>query len=254
MHPLKAAQDLFAIDVILLDDGFQHLALHRDVNILLADAARPFGNGRTLPRGTLREPADQIRRADALVLTRALPHSAAPTMWPLGRPVFRAWHRPVGLLEQKFLKAPGGIAETRPMLPLSMLKGKRIAAFSGIADNKGFLDTLTGLGSRIALWRGFGEALLLADLAIITDVYAAGEDPLPGVNGKLIVNALLDADPAKQVVYIPRRSQLGSAAASFLRAGDLVLTMGAGDITQCAAEIAAILDRDSEGACGTGES
>ncbi|MEW6552881.1 MAG: UDP-N-acetylmuramate--L-alanine ligase [Actinomycetota bacterium] len=105
-----------------------------------------------------------------------------------------------------------------------------------------------------AMWQGFGDALLLADLVIVTDVYAAGEDPLPGVNGKLIVNAILEADPAKQVVYIPRRSQLGSAAASFLHGGDLVLTMGAGDITQCAAEIAGILDRESEGPCGPGES
>jgi UDP-N-acetylmuramate--alanine ligase len=104
-----------------------------------------------------------------------------------------------------------------------------------------------------ALWESFGNALLLADLVIVTDVYAAGEDPLPGVSGKLIVNALLDADPAKQVVYIPKRSQLGNAAASFLRGGDLVLTMGAGDITQCAAEIVGILDRESDGACEPGE-
>jgi UDP-N-acetylmuramate--alanine ligase len=105
-----------------------------------------------------------------------------------------------------------------------------------------------------ALWEGFAGALLLADLVIITDVYAAGEDPLPGVSGKLVVNALLDAEPRKQVVYIPKRSELGSAASRFLRAGDLVLTMGAGDITQCAPEIAGILTEGSQTACGAGES
>ncbi len=105
-----------------------------------------------------------------------------------------------------------------------------------------------------ALWKGFGSALLLADLVIVTDVYAAGESPLPGVNGKLIVNAMLDAEPAKQVVYIPKRSMLGSAAARFLRAGDLVLTMGAGDITQCASEIAGILGEDSDRNSRPGES
>lgn len=98
-----------------------------------------------------------------------------------------------------------------------------------------------------ALWRGFGGALLLADLVIVTDVYAAGEDPLPGVDGKLIVNALLEADPSKQVVYVPRRSELGRAAARLLHSGDLVLTMGAGDITQCAGEIVEILSE--EGGC-----
>ena len=92
-----------------------------------------------------------------------------------------------------------------------------------------------------ALWSEFGQVLREADLIILTDVYAAGEDPLPGVNGKLILNALLEADSSKQVIYIPKRSQLGEAAARFVRPGDLVLTMGAGDISQCAGEIAGIL-------------
>lgn len=104
-----------------------------------------------------------------------------------------------------------------------------------------------------ALWEGFAGALLLADLVIVTDVYAAGEDPLPGVSGKLIVNALLEAEPHKQVIYIPRRSRLGSAVARFLQAGDLVLTMGAGDITQCSGEIAKILREDRKGALEPGE-
>jgi len=105
-----------------------------------------------------------------------------------------------------------------------------------------------------ALWEELGGSLLGADLVIVTDVYAAGEDPLPGVNGKLIVNAVLDAEPSKQVVYIPRRSLLGEATARLLRPGDLVLTMGAGDITQCAGEIAGILRESREGRCGAGES
>jgi UDP-N-acetylmuramate--alanine ligase len=104
-----------------------------------------------------------------------------------------------------------------------------------------------------ALCEGFGRSLVQADLVIVTDVYAAGEDPLPGVNGKLIVNALLDEEPAKQVVYVPKRSLLGRSAARFLRSGDLVFTMGAGDITQCAAEIAAILHEEKEKACGPRE-
>jgi len=149
--------DKLGSDVILLDDGFQHLALYRDINIVLADAERPFGNGRTLPRGPLREPACEIERADALVLTRALPFSPAPEIWPSGRPCFRACHRPTGLLEHRFLKAPGPLPETRAMLPLSILKGIRVAAFSGIADNAVFLDTVAGLGGKIVLRRGFDD-------------------------------------------------------------------------------------------------
>jgi len=98
-----------------------------------------------------------------------------------------------------------------------------------------------------ALWNDFGQALQGADLIILTDVYAAGEDLLPGVNGKLILNALLEADSSKQVIYVPKRSALGEAAARFIRPGDLVLTMGAGDISQCASEIAGILREKMEG-------
>jgi UDP-N-acetylmuramate--alanine ligase len=97
-----------------------------------------------------------------------------------------------------------------------------------------------------ALWDEFGQALQGADLIILTDVYAAGEDPLPGVNGKLILNALLEADSSKQAIYVPKRSMLGEAAARFIRPGDLVLTMGAGDISQCAREIAKILREKME--------
>ncbi|NPV60271.1 MAG: UDP-N-acetylmuramate--L-alanine ligase [Actinobacteria bacterium] len=100
------------------------------------------------------------------------------------------------------------------------------------------------------LWEEFGKALGLADLVIVTDVYSAGEEPRPGVNGKLIVNAILDHDPRRQVVYLPQRSTLGDGAARFVRPGDLVLTMGAGDVSQCAAEIAAVIRAREEGACG----
>lgn len=92
-----------------------------------------------------------------------------------------------------------------------------------------------------ALWRDFGKAFSQADLLVLTDVYAAGENPMPGVDGKLIVNAVLEEEPAKQVVYIPKRSILGEAAVRLLRPGDLVITMGAGDISLCAREISALL-------------
>jgi tetraacyldisaccharide 4'-kinase len=60
----------FDIDLFILDDGFQHLNLHRDSNILLLDAEKPFGNGFLLPRGLLREPTDGIKRATLSLLTR----------------------------------------------------------------------------------------------------------------------------------------------------------------------------------------
>jgi UDP-N-acetylmuramate--alanine ligase len=76
----------------------------------------------------------------------------------------------------------------------------------------------------------FAEALLAADIAVVTDVYGAREDPLPGVSGKLIVDGILRLDKSKPVVYLPR---LGSIVDYLNRAtapGDLVLTLGAGDV------------------------
>ncbi len=97
--------------------------------------------------------------------------------------------------------------------------------------------------SRTAHFAGdFGRAFSDADLLILTDIFAAGERPLPGVSGKLLVDAVLEAEPGKGVVYIPKRAELGNLASQFLRAGDMVMVMGAGDISQCATELIGLLN------------
>ncbi len=87
-----------------------------------------------------------------------------------------------------------------------------------------------------AMWRSLGESLGGADLVVVTDVYGAGEQPIPGVTGKLVVEALLEASPRKRVVYLPRRSDIAPFLAGEVREGDLVLTLGAGDITMVGEE------------------
>jgi UDP-N-acetylmuramate--alanine ligase len=82
-----------------------------------------------------------------------------------------------------------------------------------------------------ALWRELGTSLAEADVVIVTDVYDAGEDPLPGVTGKLVLDALAEAQPAKRILYLPHRTDVVRFLASEVRPGDLVLTLGAGDIT-----------------------
>ncbi len=144
-------------DVLILDDGFQRLSIARDLDILLADAEKPFGNRRTLPRGPLREPLSHILRAHALILTRARPASPPPPEWPENRPVFRAFHRPSGLATPRFLAAPGVAPPERPLLPLSILKGSRVMAFSGIARNEDFFTTLSDLGALVAARMGFPD-------------------------------------------------------------------------------------------------
>ena len=88
-----------------------------------------------------------------------------------------------------------------------------------------------------AMWQELGESLAGADAVIVTDVYGAGEVPIPGVTGKLLVEALLERRPRVRAAYLPRRSEVAPYVARIVRPGDLVLTLGAGDITMVADEI-----------------
>jgi UDP-N-acetylmuramate--alanine ligase len=82
-----------------------------------------------------------------------------------------------------------------------------------------------------ALWRDFADAFEGADAVVLTDVYAAGERPIAGVSGRLLVHAVLDRHPAAPVSYLPRRADLLDVPRRIARPGDLVLTLGAGDLT-----------------------
>lgn len=81
------------------------------------------------------------------------------------------------------------------------------------------------------LWREFGDAFAGADAVVLTDVYSAGEVPQPGVSGRLILRAVLDRHPALPVTYLPRRADLVEHVPHLTRPGDVVLTLGAGDLT-----------------------
>ena len=80
------------------------------------------------------------------------------------------------------------------------------------------------------LQREFGQALTLADEAIVTDIFPAREEPEPGVTGKLVVDAYLAERPGGPVAYLPRLGDVAGYLAPRVRAGDLVLTLGAGDV------------------------
>jgi UDP-N-acetylmuramate--alanine ligase len=92
-----------------------------------------------------------------------------------------------------------------------------------------------------SMWRELGESLAAADVVVVTDVYAAWEEPIPGITGKLVVDALAEAAPGKRIVYLPRRADVGPFLASFARDGDRVVTLGAGDITMVADETLGLL-------------
>ncbi|MEX0991906.1 MAG: UDP-N-acetylmuramate--L-alanine ligase [Actinomycetota bacterium] len=87
-----------------------------------------------------------------------------------------------------------------------------------------------------SMWRDLGESLAEADVVVVTDVYAAGEEPIPGVSGKLLVDALAGTGWPHRLVYLPRRRDVVRFLSDETRSGDLVLTLGAGDITVVADE------------------
>lgn len=123
------------MDVYLLDDGYQHLRLHRDLNVLLLDGENPVGNGSLLPHGILREPSSEIRRADLVIATRAeranrdALHALVGSLNPAA-PLFFAQHAIIGF---KLLNAAP---------PLVNLTNEKIAAFSGIAQPERFFADL----------------------------------------------------------------------------------------------------------------
>jgi UDP-N-acetylmuramate--alanine ligase len=82
-----------------------------------------------------------------------------------------------------------------------------------------------------ALWDQFTDSFESADVVVLTDVYPAGEEPVPGVTGKLIADNVSSAHPEQFLVYVPDRDALAAEVAALLRPGDLCLTLGAGDLT-----------------------
>jgi len=91
-----------------------------------------------------------------------------------------------------------------------------------------------------------GAALSSADRVVVTDVYGAGEQPIPGVSGRAVLDGVLAARPRAEVAYLPKRGDVASFLADRAEAGDLVLTIGAGDVTMLADEvISALRERGS---------
>jgi tetraacyldisaccharide 4'-kinase len=139
-------------DFFILDDGFQHIRLHRDLDIVLLDATRPFGNKHLLPWGPLREPIDQLVRADAFILTRS-GENVLPGLMEFmtnrfpGKPVFRSRHMPQKIMFPRSWRSYGP----------AFLLGKKVAAFTGIAKPAQFRDTLKKLGAEVLLFKTFPD-------------------------------------------------------------------------------------------------
>jgi tetraacyldisaccharide 4'-kinase len=138
------------VNWFILDDGFQHLALARDANILLVDAMNPFGGGRLLPAGRLREPRAAMGRADVVVITRA---DHAPAVEAIVRrytnaPIFYAH------TELESVACIPGMAEG---LAKETWEKMKFLAFCGIGNPAGFFYDLKRWGFNVAGEKAFRD-------------------------------------------------------------------------------------------------
>lgn len=158
-HPDRVELARIAVEelesqLLVLDDGFQHRRLARDLDVVLLDALDPFGLGHLLPRGLLREPVGSLRRAGLVVLSRAdlvsederatirarAERDAGPLRWVEAR------HAPLDLVDGE-----GGSE------PLDFVRAGPVVAFCGIGNPEGFRRTLAGLGAEVRDFRAYPD-------------------------------------------------------------------------------------------------
>ena len=145
------AVDFYHSRLLILDDGFQHLKLHRDLDIVLVNATDPFGGG-MLPMGNLREPLTALSRASMIVLTHS--DAVAPEALDALKTELRAYNPEAPILEAAhkpdFLLDP----RTGKRHKLSSIEGKKVVSFCGLADPASFEGLLERLGAESSQrWR-----------------------------------------------------------------------------------------------------
>ena len=130
-------------DTLILDDGFQYQKLKHSIEVVLVDSSNPFGNGNMLPRGILREPVRNLKRADIIFLTKCRGDVSAV------KEEIRRHNEAAEIVECNH--APKVLKDvwSREEFPLSWLSGKTVCTLSGIASPKGFEDSLRRLGSKV---------------------------------------------------------------------------------------------------------
>lgn len=149
----QMAIDMFQSQVLLLDDGFQHWQLYRDLDIVLIDGTHPFGNGYVLPRGILREPMEQLRRAGLVIITKADLATerqlqsiyAALRQYHPHVPVAEAVHRPKWCISF----ADWNSLQKRSECP-NLAGGRSVIAVSALGNPASFEATIRSFGYAIA--------------------------------------------------------------------------------------------------------
>lgn len=130
-------------DTLILDDGFQYQKLKHSVEVVLVDSTNPFGNGHMLPRGVLREPARNLKRADIIFLTKCRGDVSSV------KAEIRRYNGTAEIVECNHTPKSLKDVWSREEYPLSWLEGKTVCTLSGIASPKGFENSLRRLGAKV---------------------------------------------------------------------------------------------------------
>lgn len=146
----RVAVEELDMQAIILDDGFQHRRLKRDLDIVIIDATCPFGYGHLLPRGLLREPLKGLRRADLIVLSRSglITEQARDALidriktFAPDAPITCCDHVPTGLIGAES-------SEGNSLRPLKDLQDRPVVAFAGIGNPGPFFESLKKLGATV---------------------------------------------------------------------------------------------------------
>ncbi|MFK7766221.1 MAG: tetraacyldisaccharide 4'-kinase [Mariniblastus sp.] len=142
----QIAEEELESEILVLDDAFQHRKFHRDLDIVLIDATLPFGFGRLLPRGLLREPVESLHRADMVILTRTDLVAGNQKSETIARIRQHIGDRPIAetqTVPSEFLRFDG------KTFPIEEIKGKKVLQLCAIGNPSNFELTLKNLGIEI---------------------------------------------------------------------------------------------------------
>lgn len=154
---VRSAQNILSsqdVDVFILDDGFQHRQVKRDLDIVLLDATNPFGNGQLIPRGILREPLTALTRGQIIVLSKV--NLADRDLTQIEGKVREL--NPAALILRS-TQMPEAVVNfvSEEEFPLSILTGQKLVAFCAIGNPAGFEAMLKGLGVEVVKFIAFPD-------------------------------------------------------------------------------------------------
>jgi tetraacyldisaccharide 4'-kinase len=214
--PKRAAIARLAIerlraDALVLDDGFQHRGLERDLDIVVVDASNPRGNGHLLPRGPNREPWTALARAGLVWLSR-VDRASAAGLQSLRADARRATgHEPV-----ESIHAPAAVLDGLAREHgLTALRGAPVVALSALARPQGFHATLEDLGARVVAARSFRDHHAFTDVELEEAFAAAaraGAHVATTEKDAVRIGSRWAAHPALRVIRIDARITAGEAS------------------------------------------